>query len=69
MITKALIALLAIFIVPELLGMLVLRFWKEHKNNIILAFILGYIIEFAIGELVSIPLIFNEGSLTELVKI
>ena len=69
MITKALIALLAIFIVPELLGMLVLRFWKEHKNNIILAFILGYIIEFAIGEFVSIPLMLNEGSLTGLVKV
>lgn len=69
MIIKALVALLALFIVPELLGMLVLRFWKEQKNNIILAFVLGYIIEFAIGQLVSIPLIFKEGSLTELVNI
>ncbi len=69
MIIKALVALLAIFIVPELLGLLVLRFWKDQKNNIILAFVLGYIIEFAIGQLVSIPLIFKGESLTELVKI
>lgn len=69
MITKALIAILAIFIVPELLGMLILRFWKDQKNNIILAFVLGYIVEFAIGQLVSIPLIFKGGTLTELVNI
>lgn len=69
MITKALIAVLTIFIVPELLGMLILRFWKEEKNNIILAFVLGYMIEFAVGQLVSIPLIFNDGTLTELMSI
>lgn len=69
MIIKALVALLALFIIPELLGMLILRFWKEQKNNIILAFVLGYIMEFAIGQLVSIPLIFKGGSLTQLVNI
>lgn len=69
MIIKALIAILALFIVPELLGMLILRFWKDQKNNIILAFVLGYIIEFAVGQLVSIPLIFKGASFTELVNI
>lgn len=69
MITKALIAVFTLFIIPELLGLLILRFWKEQKNNIILAFVLGYIIEFAIGQLVSVPLIFNGGSLTQLVNI
>lgn len=69
MITKLLITILVIFIVPELLGLLVLRFWKEQKNNIILAFVLGYIIEFAVGQLVSVPLILKGESLTELVNI
>lgn len=69
MITKALIAGLALFIIPELLGFLILRFWKEQKNNIILAFVLGYIVEFAIAQLISVPLIFKGQTLTELVNI
>lgn len=69
MIIKGLVAILALFIVPELLGLLILKFWKDQKNNIILAFVLGYIVEFAIAQIVSIPLIFKEGTLTELVKI
>lgn len=69
MIIKALVASLVLFIIPELLGMLVLRFWKDQKNNIILAFVLGYIMEFAIGQLVAIPLIFKAGTLSQLVTI
>lgn len=69
MIIKALIAILVLFIVPELLGLLILRFWKEQKNNIILAFVLGYIIQFAIGQLISVPLIFKGGTLTDLVRV
>lgn len=66
-IIKAIIALLTLFIIPEILGMLILKFWKEQENNVILAFVLGYIIEFAVGQLVSVPLIFKDGSLTMLV--
>lgn len=69
MIIKGVIALLTLFIIPEILGMLILNFWKEQKNNVILAFVLGYIIEFAIGQLISVPLIFIEGTLTKLVTI
>lgn len=68
MITKALITALALFIIPELLGLLILRFWKDQKNNIILAFVLGYIVEFAITQLISVPLIFDGQTLTELVN-
>lgn len=69
MITKALTAVLALFIIPELLGLLILRFWKNQKNNIILAFVLGYIVEFAIAQLISVPFIFKGSSLTELVDL
>lgn len=69
MIIKALIAILVIFIIPVLLGLLVLRFWKEQINNIILAFVLGYIIEFAVGQLVSVPLILKDQTLTKLMTI
>lgn len=69
MITKALISLLALFIIPELLGLLILRFWKNQKNNIILAFVLGYIVEFAVAQLISVPFIFKGKTLTELVNL
>ncbi len=69
MIIKALISVLVIFIIPELIGLLVLRFWKEQKNNVILAFVLGYIIEFAVGQIISVPLILKDETLTKLVSI
>lgn len=55
---KCLIIVLTLFILPELLGLLILKFWKKEKNNVILALILGYIIEFAIAQLITVPLIF-----------
>lgn len=67
--TKVIWAILILFIIPELLGLLVLRFWKKQRNNLVLAFVLGYILEFAIGQLISVPLIFKDGSFTLLVKI
>jgi cation transporter-like permease len=57
-ILKGVIAIIAFLIVPELLGLFILKFWNKEKNNIILAFVLGYLIEFALGELVSVPMIF-----------
>lgn len=69
MIVKGLIALLALFIVPELMGLLILKFFKDEKNNLIFAFIIGYLAEFAISQLITVPLIYLGASLTLLVII
>lgn len=59
-ILKGLIAIVVFLIVPFLLGLLITRFTKNEKNNIILAYLIGYLIEFAICEIISIPLIFMQ---------
>lgn len=68
-IVKGVIAIVALLIIPELLGLLILKFLKKQKNNIILAFVLGYVIEFAIAQLVTVPSIFAEISLKNLVHL
>lgn len=62
MIIKFLIAILCLIILPELLGLLILKFWDKQKNNILLGLILGYIIEFSIAQLITVPMIFLEMS-------
>ena len=47
-ILKMLMSLLVLFIIPELVGLLVVRFNKNDKNNLIYAFVIGYLVEFAI---------------------
>ena len=66
MILKLLMIIIFLGIVPELLGLLILNFWEKEKNNLILAFILGYILEFAIAQLLSVPMIFMQTSYTAL---
>ncbi len=68
-ILKMLMSLLILFIIPELVGLLVLRFTKNDKNNLIYAFIIGYLIEFAIGQILIVPMILYEVSFTILLKI
>lgn len=58
MIIKFLIAILCLIVLPELLGLLVLKFWNKQKNNILLGFVLGYIVEFAVAQIVTVPMIF-----------
>lgn len=62
MIGKGLILLIFFLIVPVLLGLLVTRFFKKEKNDILFAIVIGYIIEFAICEIISILMIFMEKS-------
>ena len=64
MILKGLLAIIILLIIPVLLGFLFVRFLKEEKNNIFLAIVLGYIIEFAICQLISVPMIFAEATFT-----
>lgn len=59
-----------LFVIPALLGLLVLRlFLPKEKNNLGLAFVVGIILEFAICELISVPMIYNGRSFKELVKL
>ena len=66
---KMVISIVLFFVVPELLGLLPLRIIKKEKNNLLLALVLGYVIEFAICQLFAVPYIYLEKTLTELVFI
>lgn len=66
MIMKVLITILCLVILPELLGLLILKFWDKQKNNILLGFVLGYIIEFAVAQIITVPMIFLEMSYQKL---
>lgn len=57
---KMIISILVLLIIPELIGLLILRFTKEDKNNLIFAFVLGYLIEFAIAQILTVPMILFE---------
>lgn len=67
-ILKALISILVLFIIPELLGLLFVRFIRNDKNNLILAFVIGYLTEFAIAQILTVPMILYEVSFTTLLK-
>ncbi len=59
-----------LFIIPMLLGLLFLRlFLSKEKNNLILAFIVGIILEFAICQLIAVPMIYRENTFLELLKL
>lgn len=62
MILKGIFALSFLFIIPELLGLIITKFLDKEKNNLILAFVIGYLIEFAICQLFAVPLIFMKAS-------
>ncbi len=67
-ILKALISILVLIIIPELLGLLLVRFIRKDKNNLILAFIIGYLVEFAIAQVLTVPMILYEVSFNTLLK-
>lgn len=69
MIEKGLFALLFLVIIPELLGLIITKFMNKEKNNLILAFIMGYLMEFGICQLITVPLIFKEATFTQLLEI
>ena len=69
MLEKGLTVVLVLFIIPELLGLFLLRFFKKENTNLFFAFIIGYIIEFAICQIVAVPYIYMEKTLTELMNV
>ena len=58
------ISILLLFIIPEILGLLFTRFMKE--NNVFFAYVIGYIVEFAILQLLAIPMILLDAKFTTL---
>ena len=69
MILKGFIALMIFFIVPELIGLLILKFFKEEKNNLFLGLIIGMFVMFSVFQLVSVPAIYAEMTFSSLIKI
>ncbi len=61
-IIKCLLIVIFFFIFPTLVGMNFTRFIKDEKDNIIYAFILGYIVEFGIFQIYAIPCIVSHQS-------
>lgn len=55
-ILKAIICLFLLIIIPEILGLLITKFMKD--KNILFSFLVGYIIEFAILQIIAVPMIF-----------
>ncbi len=68
MIEKAMMAIVLFFILPELMGLLLVHFTKKDKYNLGLALIIGYLIEFGILEILSIITIIKVYSVISLVK-
>ncbi len=54
MILKILLSLFILIVIPTILGL----FFIKEKNNIFLAFVAGYLLEFATFELIYIPIYF-----------
>lgn len=65
---KLILSFIFFFLIPILLGKLITYFRKE-KNEIIFEIILGYMIKFAILEIIAIPLILLKISFTLLLAI
>lgn len=63
-----LISILVLLIIPELVGLLVVRFTQKDKSNLILAFIVGYLVEFALAQVLTVPMILYEVSFDILLK-
>jgi len=69
LIIKGFLCLFWLLVVPAMLGMLVSSFQKEEKNSILYDLLLGYIINFAIFEIIAVFLTVTEQRFTMLVEI
>lgn len=66
MIIKGLTAAFVLFILPVFMGLTITCFFKKEKCNLFLSFAIGYIIEFAVFQLFTVPAIYLEWSFTKL---
>ena len=60
MILQILLSLIILVIMPILLGLLVRKNLPNDKNNLLMFFVIGYVIEFAICEILAVPMIYLE---------
>ena len=68
MLEKGILACALFLLLPELIGLLVVRFTKNEKYNLALALVVGYLVEFGILEILSIITIIKVYSLISLAK-
>ncbi len=61
LVIKAMLCFLVLLVVPVVLGLLVTKFMKE-KNNLVWAFVIGYLLEFASFEVIYLPMYFAKCS-------
>lgn len=67
---KSLVLLgIVMFLVPFVLGMLYTRFVEDEKNNILMNIVAGYSIAFGLFEVIALPLVFLQKSLSLLIGI
>ena len=66
MIIKVLIAAFVLVVLPIFLGLIVTCFFKKERCNLFLSFVIGYIIEFTVFQLFTVPAIYLEWSFTKL---
>ena len=57
-ILKIIMSFIIFLLIPELIGLLFTRFLKSDKNNKVLALIIGILIEFAICQILTVPMIY-----------
>lgn len=55
---KVILCLIIFIVIPELLGLLLTKECLNEDNNCILAIILGYLFEFAIAQILIVPMIY-----------
>lgn len=68
MIIKLIMCIILFIIIPEFLGMLISKFFKKEEN-IFFNLILGFIMQFAILEIIAIPMIFFKSYFLLMAKI
>ena len=66
MVLKVIKGILWLLIIPELIGLGVLRFDKKKNRSIVFAWVLGYMIGFALFEILAVPMIFTHQKYTTL---
>ena len=66
MILKLLMIIIFLVLIPEMIGLLILHFWGKEKNNLMLGYVLGYVIQFAVAQILSVPMIFLNAKYTTL---
>ena len=66
MIFKIILCILVLILMPILLGLYFIKANGSEKNNLLFAFIMGYLVEFAVFQIMAVPMIFMHCQFTTL---